>query len=130
MSMWVNVWGAPLGRGGKMGLAALAFALIGCIDDFDNPKGYGGPPGGYDCATLCAESARCEDGSEETACRSQCDELERIVRAADCERTLDDLVGCYTRADDFCSVPDECTDEANALSSCVTSYCELHGCTL
>jgi hypothetical protein len=113
-----------------MGLAAVAFTLIGCIDDFDHPKGYGGPPGGPDCAALCAESATCSDGEEEDDCRQQCDELERIVRAADCERTLDDLLGCYTRADSLCSLPDECADDANDLSACVTTYCELHGCTL
>jgi hypothetical protein len=146
MSVWVNVWGGPLARRGKgkMGLAALlcALALSGCIDDFDNPKGYGrspdgrspdgGGPDGHDCAALCTEYEQCDGSTSASECRSQCDDTDRIVRAAGCEQVYDDLIACYAREDDFCSASESCADEVDDFVSCISYYClsNVDGCSL
>jgi len=141
MSVWVNVWGAPPARRGKMGLAAFvcALALSGCIDDFDHPRGYGRSPDGSDasdrgddCAELCTKYARCDGSTDASECRSQCDDTERIVRAAGCDREYDDLIDCYARADDFCSASESCAREVDDFAACISAHClnDIDGCPI
>ncbi|HVR18932.1 MAG TPA: hypothetical protein VMS65_04535 [Polyangiaceae bacterium] len=141
MSVWVNVWGGPPGRRGKLGLAALvcALALSGCIDDFDHPKGYGRSPGasngsnGTDgCAELCTEYASCDSSTSASECRSQCGETERLVRAAGCDGVYDDLLDCYARADDLCAAPESCAREVDDFAACISDHCLNHidGCPI
>ena len=112
MSVWVNVWVAQPARcAGKMALAVTSSAhshLSGCIDDFDNPKGYGRSPDAAArtarrsdmpkaTAQICARntSVRRRDERERLS-RVNATTLERIVRAAGCEPVFDDLIDCYT----------------------------------
>jgi hypothetical protein len=120
MRVWVNVWGKASARCGTLGLVAATLAA-GCIDDFDNPKGYGGAS---DCGTLCAEISRCPSTeTSENECRTQCNEIERIVRDAGCPRIFEDFVTCVARAPDVCDLDDACEEEAEDYAVCITHYC-------
>jgi len=129
MLAWVNVWGKALG--GRLGVLAMALApcLGGCIDDFDNPKGYGegssgsGTNSGYDCADLCADSERCGGGSD-LDCNEQCDMLDELVRGTACSDELDDAFECLSRANDVCAAQqDACLDETEDFTSCIQDHC-------
>ena len=93
MPMWVNVWGK---------MALLAPLVVACIDDFDDPKGYGPSDGtrdtfgdrGVSCTELCREGAACGDGIDDDDCREQCDELTQVSRRAGCTEDFEELLDC------------------------------------
>jgi hypothetical protein len=113
----------------------VACALVGCIDDFDHPKGYGTrqrieptdeprtEPA--DCFDLCVESAGCPNVGDVGPgdCANQCSEMERLVEYAGCEDSFQDYLDCYASAD-ACSADDVCTVEGSRLSQCFSTTCE------
>jgi hypothetical protein len=127
MRMWVNVWGMVPARRNGVGLVALALALGGCIDDFDDPRGYGtGGTRTGACTELCKRTVRCPGYGSESDCKVECERAERLVRQSGCERSYRDLIDCYEAADDICAAPDACSDEGDRFSTCFTEYCWNH----
>ena len=136
MRVWVNVWGTALRR---FLATALALCAVGCIDDFDNPHGYGPSDGsntygksGYTCADLCEQSARCDDGSSAAECRSQCGEISDIARRGGCSDELDDVLECIAGLSNACTQQDACYSEIDDFSGCIERYCQIDpaGCPI
>jgi hypothetical protein len=131
MVVWVNVWGKALGR--CVGLVAVAWSLVGCIDDFDHPEGYGaGASGGsngsgslhYACIDLCNDTRSCSDISA-TDCARQCANIEGIVRDAGCRDSFDSALRCISRLDDPCAEQQQaCYSPINDFSTCIALYCQ------
>jgi hypothetical protein len=131
MPVWVNVWGRARDEGLRAAsLTLLVVSLVGCIDDFDNPKGYGAEPGANggtggggglnvrpDCSDVCAESRRCSGGGE-LDCRDECAELESLARASGCERELDEVLKCLDRLTNVCTQQDACYPAVEDFSFC------------
>ena len=130
MRVWVNVWGTvTLRRFCAVGLATL---VVGCIDDFDNPKGYGPRdgtndtfgPSGRTCSELCAQSVACGDGGDEGDCREQCNELTERSRRAGCTDDLEDILDCLAGLSNACTQQENCSQAAFHFQSCIESYCQ------
>ncbi|HEX6272309.1 MAG TPA: hypothetical protein VFZ53_04695 [Polyangiaceae bacterium] len=102
-----------------------ALALGGCIDDFDDPKGYGAGSTS-ECRDICVEASDCPGSDEPSAseCVEQCDELEQVARRADCRELFDGFVTCYTRLRDICAAEDECGEEGRSFIDCFSEHCE------
>lgn len=121
MRVWVNVWGS---------LALLGPLLVGCIDDFDDPHGYGPSDGTSDtfgdrrlsCSDLCEESARCGTGDIED-CRDQCNQLTEISRRAGCTDDLEDVLDCLAAGTSVCTQQDRCESVTFDFSNCIERYC-------
>ena len=131
MRVWVNVWGTATLR--YFVAAAFAPLLFGCIDDFDDPKGYGPRDGSSDtfgeqgltCTELCAKSEAC-GGGDELDCREQCDELSRVSRRAGCTENLGKVLDCLAELRNVCTQQEDCSQLTFHFSSCIESYCQTH----
>ncbi len=133
MHVWVNVWGKVTLR--RAALLLFAPLFVGCIDDFDDPHGYGpndssstsgthGPQGAT-CPDLCEASVSC-GGNTEDDCRDQCSQLTEVSRRTGCEDELDDILDCLAGLSNVCSQQDRCSDGALRFSDCVTAYCDRY----
>ena len=136
MPVWVNVWGKVLPR--RILATALAACAVGCIDDFDNPKGYGPSSGSgtygrnrESCAELCERSV-CDGGSSSRECREQCDEISSMARRGGCSDELDDLLSCIAGLSNACTQQEACNPEVEDFSYCISRYCETDpaGCEI
>jgi len=127
MRVWVNVWGTAPARCGRSGPVVLALALGGCIDDFDDPKGYGAGSTS-ECRDLCVEASECpgSDAQSASECVEQCDELERVMRRADCREHFDDFMNCYARVRDICAPEDTCGEESQGFFDCFSEHCAAY----
>lgn len=132
MRVWVNVRGALPRFSIALGVT---WALGGCIDDFDHPKGYGTrqriePPDEprtepATCFDVCVESAGCPDVGyvSPNDCADQCSEMERLVEYSGCEASFRDYLDCYA-ALDACATKQTCAVEGSSLSQCFSTTCE------
>jgi hypothetical protein len=130
MIAWVRVWGNVLGRRARASSLCLAFVLSGCIDDFDDPHGYGtGPSGGgsrIDCSDICEADRTCSGVDDVSDCKSSCAQVEPLIRQSGCKDEWDDALDCFSRVDDICTAQESCSDEAEEVSYCLQYYCESH----
>ena len=116
MNVWVNVWRWTRGAV----LLALSASVSGCIDDFDDPKGYGAAGGRSSvstrqgCFRLCEESVGC-GATDELSCKRV---LESEAEAAGCSEELAELVECLLTLEDVCSPEDGCQAEVERFLNC------------
>jgi hypothetical protein len=130
MRVWVNVWGTALYR--RLLATALAACSVGCIDDFDNPKGYGPRDGsptygknGYTCSEFCERNSTCDDGGSEFECRNQCEDIADVAQRGGCSDELDDLLECLAELPNICTQQDACYSEVESFSDCISEFCAL-----
>jgi hypothetical protein len=131
MRVWVNVWGTVTRR---LVAVALAPLLVGCIDDFDDPKGYGPRDGTSDtfgpsnltCSELCEESASCDGGGDDDDCSEQCSELTGVARRAGCTEDFEEILDCLAGLRNVCSQQEDCSQVAFHFQSCIESYCQTN----
>ena len=131
MRVWVNVWGKVTLR--RFVTIVFAPLLCGCIDDFDDPKGYGPRDGtsgtygksGYTCSDLCERNSMCDDGGSMLGCRRQCEDIATTSQRAGCSEELDMVFDCLANLSNVCSQTDVCYNEANRLSDCLAPYCAI-----
>ena len=130
MAVWVNVWGRTFGR--RFGIVLVTSSLVGCIDDFDHPEGYGRADGTsngsstnqYDCTDLCDDTRACSD-IPEYDCESQCVGIGNISREAGCQDEFDAVMKCISRLSDPCAQQESaCYSEINDFSNCVSRFCD------
>jgi hypothetical protein len=132
MRVWVNVWGTVTFR--RLVAMGLATLVVGCIDDFDNPKGYGPRdssgdtfgPSSKTCSELCEESATCFGGSDDDDCREQCSELTEVSRRAGCMDDFEEILDCLGGLRDACTQQEHCSQAAFHFQSCMESYCSTN----
>jgi hypothetical protein len=104
-------------------LLALVASTSGCIDDFDDPKGYGAT-GGSDrsggaregCFEICERAASCQS---ELDCKRQCVDFEAEVEAAGCSEEYADLIDCALEVDDICTSDDACEASIERFAICL-----------
>ena len=123
MGVWVNVW-----RWTTSGATVLALgaSVSGCIDDFDDPKGYGGAKDGSSrsrssragCFEVCEKGRACND---ELTCKRDCAELEAEVEAAGCFEEWEDLVECALELDSICADTDACEASVASFARCAST---------
>jgi len=120
MSVWVNVrrWTT---RGARV--LALGASVSGCIDDFDDPKGYGGTDGRSrssrgGCFEVCEKGAACND---ELTCKRDCAELEAEIEAAGCIEEWEDLIECALELDSICADTDACEASVARFARCAST---------
>jgi len=134
MCVWVNVRGTLPRVSLGLRVLGVACALVGCIDDFEHPKGYGSrqrieppepPVEPASCFELCVETGQCPNTgfASPSDCADQCDEIERLVEYAGCEGSFRDYLDCFA-AEAACYAPEACDVESQALSQCFASTCE------
>ena len=125
MSVWVNVWGwaTRTMRGGA--LFVVLATVSGCIDDFDNPKGYGATGGSnrLDCSDMCDRIATC-DGSSVASCQRDCTELEELLDSSGCSDEFDDVIDCLSGLRNVCTEQAACEPSTERFVGCVSRYCE------
>jgi hypothetical protein len=120
-----NRFGKRLGLG--FGTAMLALFTAGCIDDFDKVGDGQFGSGGPSCASVCERAAECEGSDDLADCTNSCEEIERIVRRANCEEDFDDFMSCASDLPDICRASeDQCAAETEAYSSCLLGYCNRY----
>jgi hypothetical protein len=96
---------------------ALLASASGCIDDFDDPKGYGGRR--VACPDLCERSARCE-GADPADCERDCDEAEAEVAAAGCSEEYEEFLDCLSRLEDVCRWQEACESTLQRFAICLS----------
>ena len=125
MNVWVHVWrGVTKTLRGVVTVALLASAS-GCIDDFDDPKGYGangGRSGRLDCSDMCERIASCDEQNVES-CQRDCVELEGIIDDSGCSDEFQDAIDCFAALDDLCLEQSACDPEVERFTTCMSDSC-------
>jgi hypothetical protein len=127
MSVWVNVWQRAMKTMRGVTLLALVVSMSGCIDDFDDPKGYGAATGGNDergssrsgCFELCERAASCP-GADELDCKRECVELEVDAEAAGCSEEWADFVECALELETLCANQGACDASVARFARCAS----------
>ncbi len=123
MSMWVHVWRRATRATRGVTLLALVSSTSGCIDDFDDPKGYG-ETGGNDrrvstrggCFEVCERAASCQS---ELDCKRECANFEAEIEAAGCSEEYADVIDCALELDDVCASQDACAASIERFAICL-----------
>lgn len=123
MSVWVNVWRrATLAMRG-VGWFALVATTNGCIDDFDDPKGYGATESGdrrdssrNGCFEICERGRSCQS---ELECKRQCADFQAEAESAGCSEEYADLIDCALEVDDICTSDDACEAAIERFAICM-----------
>ena len=127
MNVWVNVWRWTRGAV----LLALSASVSGCIDDFDDPKGYGAA-GGRHINAQPEETLALRELEPVPKVRSAIGlrygehvrvvggpaVLESEAEAAGCSEELAELVECLLTLEDVCSPEDGCQAEVERFLNC------------
>jgi hypothetical protein len=102
-------------------LLALVASTSGCIDDFDDPKGYGASSGRRGstrdgCFEVCERAASCQS---ELDCKRQCADFEAQVESAGCSEEYAELIDCALEVDDVCVSDDACESFIERFAICL-----------
>jgi hypothetical protein len=127
MSVWVNVRQRAMKTMRGVTLLALVVSTSGCIDDFDDPKGYGATSttGGRSgssrggCFEVCERSASCP-GADELDCKRDCADLEVGAETAGCSTEWADFIECALELETLCADRGACDAFLTRFSRCVS----------
>jgi hypothetical protein len=124
MSVWVNVWRSATKATLGIPLFAVVLSVSGCIDDFDDPIGYGGAGGGgrsgstrRGCFEVCERTASCA-GADELSCKRDCAEIEAEAEAAGCSEEWAQVIECALELDSLCADTGACDAALGSFTRC------------